>query len=179
MGQAAMRRRDHQPVENDRSADGSQMVMSMLHRRMRLVALADALGLNLTSRFVSDESLPHEHAQLYDNVLAQLETMVPLIADAKAARLAKGVARQVKFLKEVDRNCGLFEHQELADISRLLGRTVSSVDEGRPALAEAAREGKVSFEGYFFYHWSRMGRDDHMMREASGKVFQRSWPELA
>jgi aminoglycoside phosphotransferase (APT) family kinase protein len=182
MGQAAARRRaggEARGADNDRSADGSQMVMSMLHRRMRLTALADALGLPLPSRFVAEEAPPHEHAPLYDNVLAQLQTMVPLIADAQAARLAKGVARQVKFLKEVDRNYGLFAQQELADISRLLGRTVGSVEEGRPALAEAARGGKVGFEGYFFYHWNRMVRDDHLMREASGKVFQRSWPELA
>ena len=182
MGQAAARRRaegDDPAAINDRSADGSQMVMSMLHRRMRLTALADALGLSITPRHVGEESPPHAHARLYDNVLAQLQTMVPLIADAKASRLAKGVARQVKYLKEVDRNYGLFERQELADISHLLGRTFSSLEEGRPALAEAARAGKVSFEGYFSYHWSRVVRDDHMMREASGRVFQRSWPELA
>jgi hypothetical protein len=145
---------------------------------MRLTALADALGVTLPSRYVAEEAPPHEHARLYDNVLAQLQTMVPLIDDAKASRLAKGVARQVKYLKEIDRNYGLFERQELADISRLLGRTASTLEEGRPALAEAAREGKVSFEGYLLYHWGRVVRDDHMMREASGRVFQRSWPEL-
>lgn len=178
MGQAASRGSDDRAAENDRVADGSQMVMTMLHRRMRLTALADALGIPLPSRFVAEVAPPHEHARLYDNALAQLQTLVQLVDDAKASRLAKGVARQVKYLKEIDRNYGLFERQELADISRLLGRTASSLDEGRPALAEAARAGKVSFEGYFLYHWSRVVRDDHMMREASGRVFQRSWPEL-
>lgn len=180
MGQAAARRRlgGADAAENDRVADGSQMVMTMLHRRMRLEALGVALGLELPSRYVTEEAPPHEHAGLYDTVLGQLQTMVPLIVDAKASRLAKGVARQVKYLKEIDRNYGLFERQELADMSRLLGRTVSALDEGRPALAAAAREGKVSFEGYFLYHWNRMVRDDHMMREASGRLFQRAWPAL-
>jgi aminoglycoside phosphotransferase (APT) family kinase protein len=180
MGQAAARRRlrEVDATENDRVADGSQMVMTMLHRRMRLEALGTALGLNLPSRYVAQEALPHEYAGLYDTVLHQLQTMVPLLADAKASRLAKGVARQIKYLKEIDRNYGLFEREELADMSRLLGRTVSALDEGRPALAEAAREGKVSFEGYFHYHWNRMVRDDHMMREASGRLFRRAWPAL-
>lgn len=164
--------------ENQRAADGSQMIMSMLHRRMRLEALGKALGLALPSRFVTEESEPHEHAGLYDNVIQQLQTIVPMIADPRAANLAKGVARQVKYLKEVDRNHAQFAAQELADISRLLGRTVQSLDDGRPALAEAAREGKVGLDGYVLYHWNRMVRDDHMMREASGKLFQRSWPEL-
>lgn len=178
MGQAAALRRETGQADNDRSADGSQMIMSMLHRRMRLEALGDALGFEPPSRFIAEEAPLHEHAGLYDNVLRQLQTMVPMIAEPKAASLAKGVARQVKYLKEIDRNRALFEQQELADISRLLGRTVQSLDEARPALAEAARGGKVSFEGYFLYHWSRMARDDHMMREASGRVFQRSWPNL-
>ena len=180
MGQAAVRRgrAGADAAQNDRVADGSQMVMSMLHRRMRLQALGMALGVELPSRHVAHEAPPHEHAGLYDTVLGQLQTMVPLIADAKASRLAKGVARQVKYLKEIDRNYALFERGELADMSRLLGRTVSALDEGRPALAEAAREGRVSFEGYFLYHWNRMVRDDHMMREASGRLFHRAWPAL-
>jgi aminoglycoside phosphotransferase (APT) family kinase protein len=178
MGQAA-RRHSESSAENQRTADGSQMIMSMLHRRMRLTALGDALGLSLPSRFIGEVAAPHEHAWMYDNVLAQLQAMVPMISEPKAANLAKGAARQVKYLKEIDRNYPLFAAQELADISHLLGRTEPSLDEGRPALAEAARAGKVSFEGYFFYHWSRMVRDDHMMREASGKLFQRTWPELS
>jgi hypothetical protein len=183
MGQAASLRRAAGAAErgpdNDRSADGSQMIMSMLHRRMRLEALAMALGLTVPSRFVTEEAVPHEHAAIYDNVLRQLQVMVPMIADQKASSLAKGVARQVKYLKEIDRNFVMFERDELADMSRLLGRTVQSLDEGRPALAEAARDNKVSLESYFLYHWSRMVRDDHMMREASGRMFQRSWPALA
>lgn len=177
MGQAAAYRREN-GEDTDRSADGSQMIMSMLHRRMRLVALGDALGMDLPSRYVTEEAAPHDHAGMYDNILRQLQVMVPRIEDRQASSLAKGVARQVKYLKEVDRNFVSFEHQELAEIAALLGRTVATTAEGRPALAAAARDGKVSFEAYFLYHWNRMVRDDHMMREASGKIFQRSWPAL-
>lgn len=181
MGQAAdLRRRSgaQQAEDTDRSADGSQMIMSMLHRRMRLEALGAALGMRLPPRLVADEAKTHEHSAMYDNMLRQLQVMVPLIADKKASSLAKGVARQLKYLKEVDRYHTHFEQQELTDIARLLGRKVQSLEEGRPALAKAAREENVSFEGYFLYHWNRMVRDDHMMREASGRLFERGWPAL-
>ncbi len=163
---------------NDRVADGSQMLMSMLHRRMRLEALADVLGFPVPSRFITEEDALREHAHLYDNVLQQLQIMVPMIADRKASALAKGVARQVKYLKEIDRNAYRFERLEAEDLARNLGSTPSSVAEGRLALSKAAREGKVSVEAYFLYHWNRMARDDHMMREASGRMYQRSWPKL-
>jgi aminoglycoside phosphotransferase (APT) family kinase protein len=179
MGRGPARRNSGgEDADNDRSADGSQMIMSTLHRRMRLQALGMALGLPLPSREITEEAELHDHASMYSNVLRQLQVMVPLIADKKAASLAKGVARQIKYLKEVDRNFAKFEQAELADMSGLLGHTVGSLAEGRPALAEAARERKVSLEAYFDYHWKRMVRDDHMMREASGRIFQRAWPEL-
>ena len=182
MGRAAdLRRRRHgenAPAENDRTRDGGQMVMSMLHRRMRLQALGEALGMDLPSRAPAETAPPREHAALYDNVLRQLQAMVPMIAEPKAAAMAKGVARQIKFLREVDRDGTLFERQEMSDLTGLLGRTPESLIEGRAALAEAAREHRVSFEAYFHYHWSRMVRDDHLMREASGKLYERAWPAL-
>ncbi|MDB5423398.1 MAG: putative aminoglycoside phosphotransferase [Phenylobacterium sp.] len=165
--------------DNDRTSDGSQMLMGMLHRRMRLQALGTAMGLELPSRSPVAAAAPREHARLYDNVLRQLQAMVPLIADRSAASLAKGVARQIKYLKEVDRDGHLFEKQEMADLAGLLGRTPASLREGRIELAEAARQGRFSFEAYFRYHWARMVRDDHLMREASGRLYTRTWPDLA
>ena len=165
--------------DNDRTADGSQMVMSMLHRRMRLQALGEALGMDLPSRAPGATAQPRDHAPVYDNVLRQLQVMVPMIADAKAASLAKGVARQIKYLKEVDREGHLFEQMEFEEIARHLGRSPSSLAQGRADLAEAARAHRVSFEAYFLYHWNRMIRDDHLMREASGRLYTRSWPALA
>jgi aminoglycoside phosphotransferase (APT) family kinase protein len=164
--------------DNDRTADGSQMVMSMLHRRMRLQALGEALGMELPSRRPPETAQAREHAPLYDNILRQLQVLAPQIADPKANSLAKGVARQIKYLKEVDRDGHLFEQQEFAVIAAHLGRTPASLVEGRAELAEAARAHRVSFEAYFHYHWNRMIRDDHLMRTASGRLYERSWPAL-
>ena len=162
----------------DRTADGSGLIMSMLHRRMRLTAQADAMGIELPGRGIGDEAEPAAHARLYDVVLGQLRGIVERTDDRAVSSLAKGAARQVKYLKEIDRNGRTFEERELDDVGRLLGRMPKSLVEGRAELAAAAREGKVAFEDYVLYHWARLIRDDWMMRSASGAMYERGWPGL-
>ena len=162
----------------DRTADGSGLIMNMLHRRMRLTAQADAMGIDLPGRAVGDEAQPRSHAALYDTVLAQLKGIVDRADDRAVSSLAKGAARQVKYLKEIDRNGQLFEERELDDLGRLLGRPPKSLGEGRARLAEAARDSKVGFDDYVLYHWARLTRDDWMMRQSSGAMYERGWPEL-
>ena len=162
----------------DRYADGSGMVMNMLHRRMRLTAQADAMGIELPGRAVLDEAPPLPHAALYDAVLAQLRDIVDRADDRAVSNRAKGAARQVKYLKELDRNRTLFEARELDDLGRLLRGMPATLEAGRVELATAAREGKVELDEYLLYHWARLTRDDWMMREASGGMYERGWPEL-
>jgi hypothetical protein len=162
----------------DRYADGSGVVMNMLHRRMRLTAQADAMGIELPGREIGDEAPPRPHAGLYEAVLGQLRDIVDRVDDRAVSNLAKGAARQVKYLEGLDRNRGLFEERELDDIGRLLGRMPKTLEEGRAELADAARDGKVEFEEYLLYHWARLTRDDWMMRSASGAMYERGWPEL-
>ena len=142
----------------DRYADGSGMVMDMLHRRMRLTAQADAMGIELPGREVHDEAPPLPHAALYDAVLGQLRDIVDRVDDRAVSNRAKGAARQVKYLKELDRNRALFEEREVDDIGRLLGRTPVTLAAGRVELATAAREGKVELDDYLLYHWMRLTR---------------------
>jgi len=118
------------------------------------------------------------HAARYDTVLDQLRDIVDATDDRAVSNRAKGAARQVKYLKGLDRNRALFETRELDDLGRLLGRTPAAVDVGRTELATAAHEGKVELDDYLQYHWARLVRDDWMMREASGGMYERGWPEL-
>ncbi|MET0627628.1 MAG: phosphotransferase family protein [Acidimicrobiia bacterium] len=183
MGQAAERRRQAMMAGGgdaavDRTADGSGFIMSMLHRRMRLTAQADAMGIELPGRDIGDEAQPGGHAYLYDVVLDQLKGIVERVDDRVASNLAKGAARQVKYLKEIDRNGAKFETNELDDLQRLLGHTPESVDDGRVALADAAREDKVDFDDYLLYHWNRLIRDDWLMKPSSGAMYERAWPAL-
>jgi aminoglycoside phosphotransferase (APT) family kinase protein len=181
MGESRQRRAQPQAgaaPEADRTADGSGLIMTMLHRRMVLTALAEALGIDLPDRKAVDEVDPKDHNAYYDTILWQLQTIVPHIEDRTSANLAKGAARQVKYLKEIDRNGAFFDHQELTEMTRLLGREPTSVEEGRPLLAEAARSGQVPVDQYLLYQWNRTIRDDYLMRTASGAMYERGWPEL-
>jgi len=163
----------------DRTADGSGFIMSMLHRRMRLTAQADAMGIELPGRAVDVEAAARPHAYLYDVVLDQLKTIVDRSDDRVATNLAKAAARQVKYLKEIDRNGALFDRHELDDLGRLLGRTPESLGEGRAALVAATEHGGVTLEDYVLYHWHRLIRDDWLMRPSSGAMYERGWPALA
>ena len=162
----------------DRYADGSGLVMNMLHRRMRLTAQADVMGIELPGRAVLDEAPPPPHAAMYDAVLGQLREVVDRVDDRAVSNLAKAAARQVKYLKELDRNRTLFEERELDDLGRLLRHPPVNVAVGRVELADAARAGKVEVDEYLLYHWARLIRDDWMMRESSGSMYERGWPEL-
>jgi aminoglycoside phosphotransferase (APT) family kinase protein len=164
---------------NERSADGSSFIMSMLHRRMVLTALAELAGMPIPSRQVDEEAEPDPHNGMYDGLLDNMAAVVPRITDRGASTVVKGVARHLKYLKEIDRNGRLFDREELDDISELLGRSFGDgLTEARPALAEAARQGKVPLDGYLRYHFRRMVRDDWLMRTASGSLYNRAWPEL-
>ncbi|MGH2386324.1 MAG: phosphotransferase family protein, partial [Candidatus Limnocylindria bacterium] len=100
------------------------------------------------------------------------------IDDRATASLGKGIARQLKYLKELDRNGDLFATEELGDISGLLGKAQRSIRDARPALVAAVRDGGVGIEAYLDYQWRRLRRDDHLMRFAAGALHERSWPEL-
>jgi hypothetical protein len=163
---------------NERSADGSLFIMGMLHRRMVLTALAELAGMPVPPRAVEDEAEPEPHNGMYDGLLDNMSAIVPRIEDRSAAAVVKGVARHLKYLKEIDRNGRVFEAQELDDVNALLGPTYAGLAEGRPALAEAARAGHVPLEDYLRYHFRRMVRDDWLMRTASGSMYERAWPAL-
>jgi aminoglycoside phosphotransferase (APT) family kinase protein len=163
---------------NARSADGSAFIMSMLHRRMVLTALAELAGMPIPSRQIDDEAVPSPQNAMYDGLLDNLSAVVPAIEDRGASTVVKGVARHLKYLKELDRNGRRFEAEELDDITAILGATFDELAVARPTLAEAARNGKVPLEDYLRYHFRRMTRDDWLMRTASGAMFERAWPAL-
>jgi hypothetical protein len=163
---------------NERSADGSAFIMSMLHRRMVLTALAELAGMEVPSRQIDDETEPSPQNAMYDGLLDNLSAVTTRIEDRGASTVVKGVARHLKYLKEIDRNGRRFNGQELDDITALLGEAQDGLGTARPALAEAARENKVALDDYLWYHFRRMTRDDWLMRTASGAMFNRAWPPL-
>jgi aminoglycoside phosphotransferase (APT) family kinase protein len=168
--------RDGQPVARD---IGNGIIYGMLHRRLAIEALANAIGFELPPADLPDEPPAEPWHAYYDATLQNLQVIVPRIEDRLASQWAKGVARVVKYLKELDRSGRAFENAELADLAALLGHRVESLREARRELARAAREGAVTDEDYVRYLWRQVQRDDYLMRTASGALRERTWPPLS
>lgn len=177
MGEKPQRAAALQPVTSDfdRAADGSAFVFTILHRRMRLEALSDALGLPRPEAGEIEEAPAKDYGDLYEDVLSRLQIAGKRAQDKAAVNLIKGVARSVKYLKEADRNGAKFDAMELEDIGRMLARPQADLTEARKALYAAAVERKVSDEDYVGYHWRRFLRDEVIMRAAAGSVWRRGW----
>ena len=157
---------------------GNPLIYGMLHRRLTLEALARVAGIEVEETPLPEAAGPGEHRAVYDACLAALQTIVPRIEDPLAQQWSKGLARALKYLKEVDRSGAVFAAAELADLTGLLGMAPPSLAEGRASVVEAVRAGAVTSEDYIRYLWRRTQRDDHLMREASGALRTRSWPAL-
>ena len=165
-------------AESERDADGSAFAMTTLHRRMRITALADALGIALPPRQVRGEAPARPEYSSYDNLMDRMRAIVPQIGDAMATRHAKGVVRKLKHLKELSRNGALFDRFELENITGLLGKRPASLGRGRAALYRAALAQEISDEDYILYHWNRLVHDEHLMQYAAGTLSRRDWPAL-
>ena len=92
---------------------------------------------------------------------------------------AKGVARIVKYLEQVNRYGAYYDTCELDDLATLLGDRPASIASGRAAAADAAREKKLTDEAYLGYLWRRVARETELARPAMGALADRHWPELS
>ncbi len=157
---------------------GNGLIYPQLHRRLWLEALTAVMGLELPLPECPPAPEAPEWHRLYDDVLGSFQTIVPRIADPLASQWTKGLVRAVKYLQELDLSGGAFADLERDDIAAALGRRVTSLPEGRAALDDSARAGKVSDEDYVRVLWNKVMRDDHLMRTASGALHERSWPPI-
>ena len=172
-------RRPGEEDDSDVSRDiGNGIIYRQLHRRLWLEALAAAMELDLEPPpFPEPEEVPEWH-HFYGSVLGSLRTIVPRISDPLANQWAKGVARMVKYLQDLDTSGRLYAETEATEIAGLLGYRPVDLASGRMDLTDAARAGKVTDEDYVRYLWNKVLRDDHLMRHASGALHDRTWPPV-
>jgi hypothetical protein len=160
---------------------GNGIIHGVLHRRLTLEALARVMGIELSPeapRGAVDEPAPTEWSGNYDATLGALRRIVPRIDDPLASQWVKGIARMVKYLKELDQYGKTFERQELDDIAHLHGDVPEEIDAARRRLADAADAGTVTDDDYVRTAWRRVQRDNFLLRTASGALGERSWPPL-
>lgn len=165
------------PAEAEQDV-GNLFIYRILHQRLLLEALAKLIGLELPPPALPDADTTTTHTPLYDTCLNSLRSLVPQIEDALATRWAKGAARILKYLKEVDRHGAWLQESERQDVSQLLGYYPHSLAQGRQELDQALNTGSVSPQAYISYRWRRLLRNDFLMREASGALRSRTWPPI-
>jgi aminoglycoside phosphotransferase (APT) family kinase protein len=164
-----------QPVARD---IGNGLIYGMLHRRLTIEALANVMGFELPPPDLPAAPEPEEWHSLYDATLDNLQIIVPRIDDRLASQWTKGVARVVKYLKELDRSGRAFADAELDDLADLLGSRPVTVAAGKRALEAAIAANAVADADFVRYLWRQVQRDDHLMRTASGALRERTWPPL-
>ena len=157
---------------------GNGLIYGMLHRRLTIEALANVMGLELATVELPGEPPAEPWHALYDSTLDNLQVIVPRIDDPLASQWTKGVARVLKYLKEIDRSGRGSTTPNATTSTRLLGTEPATVADGRRALERATSEGAVRDEDYVAFLWRQVQRDDHLMRTASGALHDRTWPPL-
>jgi hypothetical protein len=157
---------------------GNGLIYGMLHRRLTLEALGRVAAIDLGPVGMPPEGVPEEHHYIYDSCLAALQAVVPRIDDPLGSQWSKGVARAIKYLKEVDLSGATFAAAELDDLAGLLGYRPESVRTGRAAIAERVHSRTLDDRRYIQYEWRQVQRDDYLMRAASGALRHRTWPPL-
>jgi aminoglycoside phosphotransferase (APT) family kinase protein len=157
---------------------GNGLIYGMLHRRLTLEALGEVTGVEPPNGAVPLDGRPRSHHHVYDDCLSALSAIVPRIEDPLASQWSKGVARALKYLKQVDLSGSVFDAADLDDLGAILGARPDSVPSGRAALEDGVRAKTVEPATYVRYLWRRALRDDYLMRDASGALRTRTWPPL-
>jgi hypothetical protein len=157
---------------------GNGLIYSELHRRLFCEAMADNLGLPMPEQ--ADLEAPTTAVQwLYEAMLTQLrEIVVPRSSDPFVIQRAKGMARVLKHLQQVDRYGDAAAEGELADLRELLGDQVASIDDGRAELVKRLAAGSVSDADALRYFGRRTSRHTELLRPAMGVLADRHFDPL-
>lgn len=124
-------------------AFGTNLVFATVHMRVLAEALGEAMGIAL-----SPVSLPEApagaHARSFEAALTDLrDYIVPRLKDQEAAAKAKGLARLVKWWRDLERWGPAFEEAACKELSEALGERFSGSAEGRSALCRRICERSI------------------------------------
>jgi hypothetical protein len=157
---------------------GNRLIYGALHRRLTVEALAAATHLSLP-----EAELPAladtDETRYFDAALHQMQHRIgPEIADPWASRLLKGVARLVKYLREVDRAGDSHREAELDDLERLLGYRPPTARDGAAELLARVRSREVSPADLLQYAANQVARRTQLIGPAMGVLATRHLPVI-
>jgi hypothetical protein len=88
------------------------------------------------------------------------------------------MARVLKYLASATRRRPAFEEQELDELENVLGSRPASLAAGRTAFADAVRSGGVGLTDALPVIHYRVGRENELLRDASGALADRHYVPL-
>jgi aminoglycoside phosphotransferase (APT) family kinase protein len=115
---------------------GTSLVYATVHMRVLAQALAEAMGIDLQPVKLPDAE-PGPRSRSFEAALGDLKDyIVPGLTDQEASAKAKGLARLVKWWRDVERWGPAFEAEEREELSTALGMPFDSGAAGRIELCE-------------------------------------------
>jgi Phosphotransferase enzyme family len=122
---------------------GMNMVYSTIHRRVLSEALAEAAGVTLEPVTLPDAPQGAHHRS-FEIALDDLRDMiVPRLTDQQAAVKAKGLARLVKWWRDIERFEPGFLEAERVEIGAALGQDFATHAEAWAAYCDAVRSSSL------------------------------------
>ena len=165
-------------VRDRRGEIANQLIYSTLHLRLLVEALTDAMGASLSVDPLPDTG-DTATTWTYDVILDELrDVIVPGIADGFASRRAKGMARLVKYLREVDRLGGAATVAERADLAALLGHECDDVMAARRELCAAIEAAAIDEARVLEYCHRQSARETQLLRPAMGALADRHYAPI-
>jgi aminoglycoside phosphotransferase (APT) family kinase protein len=156
----------------------NHLIYSALHLRVLAEALAELVGIDPVVD-PPPAATPSANSWLFDVALDELrDTIVPATNTAVATRRAKGLARVLKYLRELDRAGARATELELSDLRNLVGVDASTVEDGRAQLSARIDAGAAADARVVEYAVRRMARTTELLRPAMGALADRHFSPL-
>lgn len=157
---------------------GNRLIYGALHRRLTVEALAAAMGAELPV-IELPELADSDDTKYFDATLHQMRHRIgPELDDPYAARLLKGLARVVKYLREVDRSGGAHTAAELHDLEVLLGERPTSVAAGLAELTRRVVTRQIEPHELLPYAAAHVTRRTQLVGPAMGVLATRHLPSV-
>jgi aminoglycoside phosphotransferase (APT) family kinase protein len=173
----------------------NHLIYSTLHHRLLVEALADAMEVALPDAAPPLPSATSTETWMYEVALDDLRAVVlpaiqrggsPEASTAFASRRAKGLARLLKYLRDVDRFGPAARRADLAELHELLDAAadddasddIDAVVRGRAALCAAIGAGTVADVAALQWCAAASARATAIARDAMGALADRHYAPL-
>jgi aminoglycoside phosphotransferase (APT) family kinase protein len=169
-------------ARDSRSEIANHLIYSTLHARLLAEALAEADGVARPDAGPAAEPGPSEATWIYDVALDDLRTtVVPAIDDGFAARRAKGLARLLKYLRDLDRLGPAAREAERAEWCALLGPAAPAggdLGAQRRAVCAAVEAGRLDHRAVLEACLRQEARTTGIVRSAMGALADRHFAPI-